>query len=247
MTATLYSKTVGKGPTMVMLHGWGWNSQIWEPLLPELSQYFQLVLIDLPGFGQSPLNITNYTYELIAPLLLEIVPNPAIWLGWSLGGMLAWQMAIHYPDKVKKLITVASSPRFVAGKDWPGVSETTLAKFAATLTTDYEKTLTGFLELQLRGNPSNQALLPDLEKQLLTDNQTPIAALKSSLKYLQATDFRSQVREVQCPELHIFGSLDRLVPAKVASLIPGQSEIITHSGHMPFLSQQESFIRLIKP
>lgn len=86
MAATLYHKTIGIGPKLVMLHGWGFNSAIWEPLIPKLSEYFQLVLIDLPGFGLSSLSIPEYRFELIAPLLLETVADEAVWLGWSLGG-----------------------------------------------------------------------------------------------------------------------------------------------------------------
>jgi pimeloyl-[acyl-carrier protein] methyl ester esterase len=245
MKTSLYFKHIGQGPALVLLHGWGWSSEIWEPLIPQLSQRFQLILIDLPGFGKSPLNISHYTFEAIAPLLFECVPEQAIWLGWSLGGMLAWWLAITYPEKISKLITVAASPRFVSDAEWPGVSAITLLGFAESLKNNYEKTLTDFLELQLRGSANYKILLEKLQQQVKT---TPpeMKALEGGLKLLQTVDLRNEMQKVKCDSLHIFGERDRLVPVEVAEVLtPGKSEIISKSGHLPFLSQTESFLNSI--
>ena len=121
MNQKLYCKVIGKGPPLVLLHGWGWHSGIWEPIAPYLSQYYQLFLIDLPGCGQSPLifqDDKDYTCENLAAAFFEVVPAEATWLGWSLGGMLAWWIAIHFPRKVTRLITVATSPKFLSEKEW---------------------------------------------------------------------------------------------------------------------------------
>ena len=125
---------------------------------------FQLFLIDLPGFGKSPLLTDDYTFENIISLIFKHVPEKAAWLGWSLGGMIAWWAAIHYPEKVTRLITIASTPKFMSDSNWPGVSEVTLEKFSAALTTNYEKTLQDFLALQLRGS-HDPALITALQRQ----------------------------------------------------------------------------------
>jgi pimeloyl-[acyl-carrier protein] methyl ester esterase len=245
MKTSLYFKRIGQGPTLVLLHGWGWSSEIWGPLIPQLSQRFQLVLIDLPGFGKSPLCVTDYSFETIAPTLFECVPEKAIWLGWSLGGMLAWWLAINFPEKISKIITVAASPRFVSDADWPGVASPTLLRFAESLENNYEKTLSDFLELQLRGSANYKILLENLQQQV--EALPPeIKALEGSLKLLQTVDLRNDLQKVKCESLHIFGERDRLVPAEVAELVTsGKSEIISKSGHLPFLSQQEIFLKLV--
>jgi pimeloyl-[acyl-carrier protein] methyl ester esterase len=250
MASSLYVKRQGKGTPLVLLHGWGWNSAIWEPLVPALSQYYQLVMIDLPGFGQSPLEISDYTFASIAPLLLEAVPEKAHWLGWSLGGMLAFWIAINYPEKVEKLITVSASPRFAEESDWPGVALPTLNRFANSLTTNYEKTMTDFLELQLRGSPQYDTLFPELRAKLFSEGSSDMQALQGGLELLSDTDLRADLSKIKCPSLHIFGKLDRLVPSRVAELLKpelplSQSEVLAHSSHMPFLSQQEKFLELI--
>jgi pimeloyl-[acyl-carrier protein] methyl ester esterase len=250
MAAKIYHKRVGQGPVLVLLHGWGWSSGIWGPLVPILSQSYQLVLVDLPGFGKSPLALPAYTFAQIAPLLLEIVPEPAAWLGWSLGGSLAFWLGLNYPRQVTRLITVTSTPRFLEAPDWPGMAPATLTKFADDLETDFEKTLTDFLKLQLRGAHDYTKIFPELHTQLFSSLPQP-AALRGGLELLRTTDLRVQLSRLDCPSLHIFGSLDRLVPAQIAALLPaylarGRCEILPHCGHLPFLAQPQLFMELLR-
>src|ERR1700676_4457936 len=100
----LHSETMGQGPPLVLLHGWGWHSGIWQPLLPELAKYYQITMIDLPGCGHSVLLSDSYNLEILATQLLQVAPPLATWLGWSLGGLIAMWMALHYPARVNKLI-----------------------------------------------------------------------------------------------------------------------------------------------
>jgi pimeloyl-[acyl-carrier protein] methyl ester esterase len=250
MTGSLYVKRHGKGTPLVLLHGWGWNSAIWEPLIPGLSQYYQLVMIDLPGYGQSPLDISDYTYASIADLLLEAVPEKAHWLGWSLGGMQAIWLAINYPENVEKLITVSAAPRFIEDTDWPGVPLPTLNRFANSLSSHYEKTMTDFLELQLRGSPQYDTLFPELRVKLLSQGSPDMKALQGGLELLSNTDLRVDLSKITCQSLHIFGKLDRLVSSRVAKLLQpelpqSQCEVLAHSSHIPFLSEPEKFLELI--
>jgi pimeloyl-[acyl-carrier protein] methyl ester esterase len=250
MTAKIYHERVGNGPVLVLLHGWGWSSEIWQPLVPLLSQSYQLVLIDLPGFGRSPQDLPAYTFAAMAPLLLEIVPEPAIWLGWSLGGTLAFWLALNYPAQVTRLVTVAATPRFLQAENWPGMAAATLTKFALEMTTDLEKTLTDFLKLQLRGAHDYAEIFQGLHNKLFSIPPNPVALL-GGLELLRSTDLRASVPALHCPSLHMFGRLDRLVPeqvaAKLQTLIPrSYCEVLPHCGHVPFLTQPELFNKLLR-
>lgn len=242
-------QVMGNSQPLVLLHGWGWHSGIWQPLLPYLAEKFQLFLIDLPGFGKSPLGNFRYQEAEIADLLLAHVPEKAHWLGWSLGGMIAWNIALHHPERVNSLITVASSPKFLHADNWPGVDTLVLKNFSDLLLQDQHKTLHDFLELQLRGSANKHELLPEL-KQIFSNTKFSPDALQMSLQLLQKMDLRAQLNKLSVPSLHLFGSHDTLVPTDVAALIApqlqsGKCEVIKRSGHLPFLSQQEKFLELI--
>lgn len=243
---------VGNGTPLVLLHGWGWHSGIWHPLLHHLEKKYQIFLVDLPGFGKSPLFSEDYTLQNIVPLILENVPDQAAWLGWSMGGLFAYWAAIHFPQHVTHLITVASSPRPVCDQNWPGVDTQTLEKFSRLLNSDYQKTLLDFLTLQLRGSPKRMELFSVLkEKFFVSDqNQNSFRALFFGLKLLQETDLRSSLSNINCPSLHIMGQLDTIFPARLADLLPehlpnGQYKVIKHTGHLPFLTHQEEFLLLL--
>ncbi len=250
MINKFHLKTVGKGHPLIMLHGWGWHSDVWQPLIPALEENFQLFLIDLPGFGKSPMLTSHYTLEAITSKIFDIIPTHAAWLGWSLGGMLAWWVAIHYPEKVDYLVTVASTPKFVSDINWPGVAMPTLEKFSETLIENPQKTLQDFLTLQLRGSPKNHELFSELKNILLSTQQPTVSALQGGLELLRNTDLRKDIHQVTAPSLHIFGSHDTLVPPSIINILQpllpnSRFEMIKRAGHMPFLSQPEVFLELL--
>lgn len=245
----LHIDIIGRpGHPLVLLHGWGWHSRVWAPLLPQLQQHFQLFLIDLPGAGLSEPLTGDYTFATIAPMLLEKIPERAAWLGWSLGGLFAMDLAIRFPERVSHLITIASTPRFTRDLDWPGIERQTLEKFSTLLIQDQQKTLHDFLELQLRGSPNRDALFAEL-KEITATNSLP--TLLSGLQLLCETDFRADLKKITCPSLHIFGQRDTIVPMQttheLAALLPqSQVEIIKHTGHMPFLTHPDPVLSFLR-
>ncbi len=245
MPNLLHINVIGKGSPLVLLHGWGWHSGIWSPLVPYLADKFQLFIPDLPGFGKS-LDLTgDYAFSEIVNALFKKVPDQAAWLGWSLGGMVAWWASVHHPEKIARLITVASTPKFISDINWPGVSLTLLNQFANQLANHHQKTLTDFLRLQL--GSKNSSLFAELQSQLLPIQSS---ALMGGLRLLSKTDLRADLSKIKIPSLHIFGEMDRLVPAGVIDnlrtlLFDGRCEMIKRAGHMPFLSHREEFLQLL--
>jgi pimeloyl-[acyl-carrier protein] methyl ester esterase len=240
---------VGKGTPLVLLHGWGFDSSIWQPLLPLLQQRYKLYLVDLPGFGKSPLIDEEYHFKNIVPKILAHLPPKADWLGWSLGGLVATWTAIHYPDRVNRLISMASSPRFVSDTDWPGMSQAVLEKFSEKLIHSPTQTLAEFLELQLRGHLDRDELLPSLRKKI---NSTTYStrALLGGLMLLAETDIRNELKKITSPTFFLYGQIDTIVPSTLAnltsSLLPGsQYEVIRRAGHMPFLTHTDTFLNLL--
>lgn len=91
--------------------------------LPQLASHFTLHLVDLPGYGRSG-GFGAMSLEEMAQRVLENAPERAIWLGWSLGGLVASQVALSHPDRVQALVTVASSPALALTTAGPGLSPT---------------------------------------------------------------------------------------------------------------------------
>ncbi len=147
----IWWQTKGQGNVhLVLLHGWGLNAEVWRCIDEELSSHFTLHLVDLPGFGRSR-GFGALSLADMAEAVLQQAPDKAIWLGWSLGGLVASQIVLTHPERVQALVTVASSPCFSARDEWPGIKPDVLAGFQQQLSDDFQRTVERFLALQTMG------------------------------------------------------------------------------------------------
>jgi pimeloyl-[acyl-carrier protein] methyl ester esterase len=247
---SLYTETAGSGPALVMIHGWGLNSGIWNEFAPLLQASFQVTRIDLPGHGRSDWQGVTSLDEWV-DAVLAVVPTPAVWLGWSLGGLLATRAASRAPGNVAALITLACNPCFVRKPGWQSAMLPSLLEtFSSELARDYERTLTRFLALQVRGSEQAGAALKTLRTTLLAQGTPDMAALGAGLEILRATDLRPDMQAIDCPLLMIMGERDTLVPVKAGRDTLGlcrdaRLEVIDGAGHAPFLAAPETVADLI--
>lgn len=242
---TLHFATLGAGPELVMLHGWGMHSGIWSEFAQHLAQHYRVTLIDLPGHGRSTTFPTPYTLVTVAQAMLEHAPPHAHWLGWSLGGLIAQHVAYHSPERITKLVLLASSPQFLRSADWAhAMDPTVLAQFAAELQRDYRATVLRFLALEVQGSAAARDELRALRERVFAHGEPQAAALRGGLNILRDSNLREQFTELSQPVMVLLGAHDRLVPAEVAPdlayLLPqAVHHVIAHAGHAPFLSQPE--------
>jgi len=239
-------QTRGEGNChLVLLHGWGLNAEVWHCISAELSTHFTLHLVDLPGFGRSQ-GFGAMSLEAMAERVLSQAPAKAIWLGWSLGGLVASQVALTHPERVQALVTVASSPCFSARDDWPGIKSEVLAGFQQQLSEDFQRTVERFLALQTMGTESARQDARALKKTVLALPMPPVEVLNGGLEILKTGDLRESLKSLQGPFLRLYGYLDGLVPRKIVPVLDAlwpqsESYIFAKAAHAPFISHPEAF------
>ena len=245
--AQLYWHTSGSGDRdLVLLHGWGLNAEVWRCIAEPLSAHFRLHFVDLPGFGRSQ-GFGALTLDEMLEALLPQLPPRAIYLGWSLGGLVASRLALRYPQRVERLITVASSPCFTADdKGWPGIKPETLSSFQQQLSQDYQRTVERFLALQTLGTESARQDARALKEVVLSQPIPSVEVLAGGLEILRSVDLREEMDRLQLPLLRIYGYLDGLVPRNVAALLdqrwPNSASLtIAKAAHAPFISHPQAF------
>jgi len=247
----LYRETTGSGPDLVLLHGWGLHGGIFGSLAAALGAAHRVTLLDLPGHGHSPLEPPFHDLDTLACAVAADLPGACTLVGWSLGGLVALRLASMRIPQVRRLVLVATTPRFVAGPDWPhGLASEVVEEFALELARDHRAVLDRFLALQARGDERQRALIREL-RLLVHQREAPRpAALAAGLDVLREADLRVETRHVRAPTLVIGGAYDRLTPPAagryLAEHVPSARHVLMpRASHAPFLSHPDGFLHAL--
>ena len=241
---------------LVLIHGWGSDSHTWDLILPELIENFNVLAIDLPGFGKSEyfqqeVGLCEPTTDEYLDAILAVMPSKCSIMGWSLGGLLATSLVGREPSRFTALITVATNPCFVQRVDWHhGMSKKIFNNFLELFKQQPALCLKRFHALQCSGDIEERALFKILQKSeaknlayfsdINQEKNQHIGWLRG-LRLLAETDNRVILGSLQIPGLHIFGEVDQLVTAGAANEIKRlnssqQVKIIDNTAHLLHIS-----------
>lgn len=200
---------------LVLLSGWGLGTAPLEPMaaaLRGLNERLQVEIEPLPDLtGSDP---DEWLDELDATIAQDC------WMGgWSLGGMLATQLAARRGDRCCGLLTLASNACFVAREDWPlGMPESTFAGFRQGCSADPGATLKRFALLAAQGAADPRGMARLL---VASAPQARAEVLLASLDLLALLDSRQAVQQFRGPQMHLLAAADALVPVAVSAALLG--------------------------
>ncbi|MGH8226083.1 MAG: alpha/beta fold hydrolase [Gammaproteobacteria bacterium] len=228
------------------LHGWALNAAVFAPFGDRIAGR-RLIAPDLPGHGRRREETLGRDPAALASRLLDEAPPRAVWLGWSLGSLLALAAASAAPERVAALVLVAGTASFIARPDWPqGMPRERLESMGADLVRDPEATVNDFLTWQVQANARGRKALRGLRQALAERGSASAAALADGLALLEIMDYRGELKSLKMPALAIAGGRDRLVRPQAArasavGLPGGRFLMIEEAGHAPFLSHADEF------
>jgi 3-oxoadipate enol-lactonase len=250
----LYYERRGAGEPLLLIQGLGGNSLHWgEDFLGGLEDGFELVLYDHRGAGRSgPLagehTIADLATDAIALLdALEI--DSAHVVGISMGGMVAQELALQAPERVRTL---------TLGCTFPGGPEATMTDMTvvgmlaeAVLSGDQERTLRVGYEVMIAAEYGEQEGAYELYSELAGQYPAPIPVLMAQLSAIMGHDTAQRLPEIEAPTLVIHGTEDRLMDVTngelIARLVPGaRLELLEGSGHMFFWEQPGRSAQLVR-
>lgn len=246
----------GTGPSITMIHGWGAQNAVWADWAKaHLAPHFCVTLIELPGFGSSS-KLPNYENDeqlatAWSETILSHLPAKTTLLGWSLGGLLAQNIALHYPQRVEKLILLASTPRFTQTDQWSGaVSPKLMFDFMQSIQADSLAALKSFWALQLQGSELPRLKMREFIKQMQHYQMPTLTGLTQGLTLLKHFDFRKQADQPPQQTLWLIGEKDPLVSTQTIEAFTQNSpnsefKIIQGAAHTPFVSHPEQTAQAI--
>ena len=248
--------------SLVLLHGWGCNRQIWRALVPALRPRANLTLVDIPGCAPGAGAVEPPTLSDILAGILAVAPPRAVYLGFSLGGQLAVALASLAPERALGVVTLCSNPCFVAREGWPGMAAETFSQFRADFTQTPGATLARFAALQVMGCRERGRvlhLLGSLRDSPPAQGAGPGAVsatglLNHGLEWLAEIDQRETLARLAVPQCHLLAEHDALVPGAVAQAIEralpagngARVEVLADVGHLAPLAEPRAIAALLE-
>ncbi|MFJ4055482.1 alpha/beta fold hydrolase [Pseudomonas sp. NPDC089743] len=198
---------------LILLPGWGLGTAALEPLAASLRAQDARLQVELAPLPE----LADPDVQAWVDYLDRKLPSDA-WLGgWSLGGMLASELARKRGDHCCGLLTLASNPCFVEQADWPhGMAHDTFETFRDGCRSHTGVTLKRFKSLCSEGAMQPRTLLRQLGVGV---PETDPLYLSTGLEVLAKLDTREALQAYAGPQLHLFAGSDALVPPEAAKAL----------------------------
>lgn len=249
----LFYETYGTGNPLILIPGFASGAWSWKWQIADLSDFFQVIVFDPQGIGNSP----NYSENLSLQVFIENVGNildeleieKADILGASFGGFVAQEFALKFPEKVNKLILACTSAggvnhvkptpeilqSFVKNADFT-LGEQIRHFFRPAFTESFNRNRAEIVEEVCRLREANEV-----------SDETYFAQLQTALDF-DATD---RLTKINHQTLVITGDRDNLVPMEnstslVKNLPNAELKIITNGSHMFFIENADEFNKSVR-
>jgi 3-oxoadipate enol-lactonase len=235
----------GSGETIVFVHGHPFNRSMWEPQLAALAAEFRVIAPDLPGYGESPARgETNTMRELadsIVALLDALDVGRAVVVGLSMGGLIAMELGLNYPERVAGVVLAATTAAPLA----PGEADT---RRAAAAEMEANGMLTTALEMSARlfgpAARRDPAIVGAIFQMMIS--ASPAGAAAALRGRAERPDYSSLLPALSVPALVIAGDQDSYAPQPVIDQLVGslpepELVLLEGVGHLPNLEQPGLF------
>jgi len=244
-----------------MLHGFMGRGEDWKAVAESITPAVRCLCPDLPGHGAQRYDIPNATTGItdIAAALIEYLDGSGIGtctlIGYSMGGRIALHTALHYPNRISRLVLVSTSPGLRTEPERTSRFEQDQrlqqeladmgdesAEFEAFLRRWYQQPL--FSELAKK-----PALLEPLIQCRMKNNPPALSASLRALSVASQPDCWKELQQLGMPTLVVVGKKDEKycrIGNKMAALFPkGRLEIIEGCSHSPHVESPEQFIAIM--
>ena len=221
-------------PTLVMIHGAGGHSRVWQTQIHLLNGPLNTLALDLPGYGESSgeagTDLNGYA-EWLIKALRGIFRDPPFLMGHSMGGAIVQKAALLEPELMRGIILVGTGPRLQVAP-----------VFLEGLRKNFEKTVDTIMGF---------AYAPGADSTLIKEGAKLMKEAGASVVYgdfsaCDRFDVRNEVGRIKLPCLILCGDEDKLTPPSLSkklneSIEGSRLEIVPSAGHMVMIENHKAF------
>lgn len=251
----LHYESIGRGQPIILLHGWINSWAVWRDSMIALSGSpvvngsgsRRVFALDFWGFGDSalpfnnqetPFQITSYV-EMVREFMENLGIDQAPIAGHSMGGTVALQFALDYPERVEKVVVVGSP---IVGSSMNPFLKLAGYGWIARMVWRFPVIRSTIMRILLAGDSERvqQMIFRDVQR-------TSLDSFFRSISDLRETDLRKEIGSLSRPALGIYGRRDNIVSPSNAKLLANGSggamvKMMERSRHFPMSDQPEDFV-----
>ena len=263
----------GEGKPLLMVHGLGGSAVNWMAVGPDFAKHHHAFALDLVGFGRTPLfhrsAALGANAKLVHRFIDEVIGEPVILIGNSMGGHIAIIEAADHPQSVSRLVLVdpavpgvhvrrpdPTTLGVVAALSLPGLAEIVIDRRARML--GPERLVQQTIALVAADPTRVGGALLEAHMQLTRERSN--LGRQNSRAFTQAVRslglrmadprFWARMKRVEAPTLVVHGELDRLIPVAAARDLVRRRpewtlEILEGVGHVPMMETPDRFLRVV--
>ncbi|GAB2729864.1 alpha/beta fold hydrolase [Halomonas garicola] len=240
---------MSQGLTLTLLHGWGVDARVWQPLQPHWPEGVGVAAPNWPGYESHPaladpaeLSTTadlsaSADIAATASAMAASLPQNSVWVGWSLGGLLAVAMTDHLPPP-QGIILLGAGAQFCSPN---GVTPQALAEFTSAFQRSPSAAWRHFLRWQSSGEPEPRTALKRLHALLGKTPPADTPTLAAGLGFLETLDNRERLQTLPCPVATLAGENDPFLNQPPAGETTA-GEQMAQAGHCPMVSQPAALV-----
>lgn len=248
-----YYEIHGHGVPLVLLEGLGYSSWMWYKQLDELAKHFKVIIFDNRGVGETDKPDMEYSIDLFAEDTAEIMAalnlEKAHILGVSMGGFIAQEFALQFPEMVNKLILCSTSFGGPNSIPIPQETLTIMMKGGGQYNSIEEIKEAIATALDQNNLDRHSDVLNKIIEEKMRNPQ-PKYAYQRQLMAGASFNAEDRIKRIYADTLILAGKGDRVVPSENAKLLHEQitnseMRIIENAGHLFFMEEPEITNKLI--
>ena len=214
---------VGRGPAVVLIHGYASSLETWDAVVPELAKNHRVIALDLKGFGWTDRPEGDYSPQAQAAIVLDLLAQRGVeraaFVGHSWGASVALAAALKSPERVSRLVLYDAwayeeqLPSFFLWSRMPGLGETLFGLYYSERAD--ERLALAFYDKRFVTEP-----LADAVDAAMKRPGTKAAALATA-RGQRFSRFQSRYHEIRQPALLLWGREDRVSLPSVGERLAG--------------------------
>jgi len=243
----MYYEVSGEGPPLLLLHGLGSSTRDWEYQVPVLKKKFKVITVDARGHGRSdkpagPYNVAQFAADM-AEFIRMMKTGPLHVVGLSMGGVIAFQLAVDYPDLVRSMCIVNAGPELLL----PRLQDKFMLFTRLFIVRVLGMRMTG---RKLAGEMFPHKHQEEFKKKLIDRwAENDKGAYLDTVKALVGWSVAGRIGRITCPVLVVRGELDdtplEVTDAQLARMPNAKKVVIKDSRHATPVDSIDEFNRLL--